>query len=74
MYEPPEDPDARAFRSDRLPFACACADGSLLTEKSTLELGMEALARMPREQALEGALMFQGLSYASLSPSTWLLR
>jgi hypothetical protein len=32
-------------------------------DKSTLELGMEALARMPREQAIEGAIAFQGLSY-----------
>ncbi|ORY92683.1 hypothetical protein BCR35DRAFT_298172 [Leucosporidium creatinivorum] len=31
-------------------------------QKSTLELGMEALARMPREQAIEGAMAFQGLS------------
>lgn len=30
-------------------------------DKSTLELGMEALSRMPRAQAIEGAMAFQGL-------------
>ncbi|KDE06597.1 hypothetical protein MVLG_03093 [Microbotryum lychnidis-dioicae p1A1 Lamole] len=30
--------------------------------KSTHELGMAALSRMPREQAIEGAIAFQGLS------------
>ncbi|SCV71195.1 BQ2448_2783 [Microbotryum intermedium] len=30
--------------------------------KSTHELGMVALSRMPREQAIEGAIAFQGLS------------
>lgn len=30
--------------------------------KSTLELGMEALARMPRAQAIEGAMAYQDLS------------
>lgn len=30
--------------------------------QSTEELGMAALANMPRDQAIEGALAFQGLS------------
>lgn len=41
------------------------------TDKSTFELGMDALNRMPRAQAIEGALAYQGLSYVcSIVPAS----
>ncbi|KAK4046193.1 hypothetical protein OIV83_006268 [Microbotryomycetes sp. JL201] len=48
VVEPEEDPDAR--KSSSFP------------DKSTFELGMDALNRLPRAQAIEGAIAFQGLS------------
>lgn len=61
IYEPPADPDARrvSFGSDSHQ---ALADQSVSTDKSTLELGMEALERMPRGQAIDGVTAFTGLS------------
>lgn len=65
VFEPPEDPDARASLSLSFDVTSSLADVLLvlLADKSTFELGMNhLLTRMPRIQAINSLQAFGGLS------------